>query len=60
MIVLENILEYQYEDVLRGKKKEMKYTTDKSGKVTSSEVLNPGARGQDLKLTMDVDCSKRR
>ncbi len=40
-------LEYQYEDVLRGKKKEMKYTTDKSGKVTSSEVLNPGARGQD-------------
>ncbi|HHW9402882.1 TPA: peptidoglycan D,D-transpeptidase FtsI family protein [Staphylococcus aureus] len=51
-------LEYQYEDVLRGKKKEMKYTTDKSGKVTSSEVLNPGARGQDLKLTIDIDLQK--
>ncbi len=36
----------------------MKYTTDKSGKVTSSEVLNPGARGQDLKLTIDIDLQK--
>ncbi len=52
-------LEYQYEDVLRGKKKEMKYTTDKSGKVTSSEALNPGARGQDLKLTIDIDLQKK-
>ncbi len=34
MIVLENLLEYQYEDVLRGSE-EMKYTTDESGKVTS-------------------------
>ncbi|MEJ7443272.1 penicillin-binding protein 2, partial [Staphylococcus warneri] len=38
-------LEYQYEDVLRGKKKQMKYTTDKSGKVIKSEVINPGSRG---------------
>ncbi|MDN8880889.1 penicillin-binding protein 2, partial [Staphylococcus aureus] len=35
-----------------------KYTTDKSGKVTSSEVLNPGARGKDLKLTIDIDLQK--
>ena len=41
-------LEYQYEDILRGKKKEMKYTTDKSGKVINSEVINPGSRGDDL------------
>lgn len=52
-------LEYQYEDVLRGKKKEMKYTTDKSGKVISSEVLNPGSRGQDLQLTIDIDLQKK-
>ncbi|QSY52879.1 peptidoglycan D,D-transpeptidase FtsI family protein [Staphylococcus simiae] len=51
-------LEYQYEDVLRGKKKEMKYTTDKSGKVISSEVINPGARGNDLQLTIDIDLQK--
>ena len=51
-------LEYQYENVLRGKKKEMKYTTDKSGKVISSEVINPGARGNDLQLTIDIDLQK--
>ena len=32
-------LEYQYEDVLKGTKKQMKYTTDKSGRVISSEYL---------------------
>lgn len=52
-------LEYQYEDVLRGKKKEMKYTTDKSGRVINSEVINPGARGHDLQLTIDIDLQKK-
>ena len=52
-------LEYQYEDVLRGKKKQMKYTTDKSGKVINSEVINPGSRGHDLQLTIDIDLQKK-
>ena len=53
-------LEYQYEDVLKGTKKQMKYTTDKSGRVISSEVLNPGSRGHDLQLTIDIDLQKSR
>ncbi len=52
-------LEYQYEDVLKGTKKQMKYTTDKSGRVISSEVLNPGSRGHDLQLTIDIDLQKK-
>ncbi len=52
-------LEYQYEDVLRGKKKQMKYTTDKSGKVINSEVINKGSRGDDLQLTIDIDLQKK-
>ena len=52
-------LEYQYEDVLRGKKKEMKYTTDKSGEIIDSKVVNPGSRGDDLVLSIDVDLQKK-
>ncbi|PNZ66700.1 penicillin-binding protein 2 [Staphylococcus croceilyticus] len=52
-------LEYQYEDILRGKKKQMKYTTDKSGKVINSEVINKGSRGDDLQLTIDIDLQKK-
>ena len=38
----------------------MKYTTDKSGKVINSEVINPGSRGDDLQLTIDIDLQKSR
>lgn len=41
------------------KKKQMKYTTDKSGKVINSEVINPGSRGHDLQLTIDIDLQKK-
>ena len=37
----------------------MKYTTDKSGKVISSKVINPGSRGNDLQLTIDIDLQKK-
>ena len=57
---VKSYLEYQYEDVLKGTKKQMKYTTDKSGRVISSEVLNPGSRGHDLQLTIDIDLQKSR
>ncbi|MCG7338612.1 penicillin-binding protein 2 [Staphylococcus sp. ACRSN] len=52
-------LEYQYDDILRGKKKEMKYTTDKSGDVIDSKVINPGSRGDDLVLSIDVDLQRK-
>lgn len=52
-------LEYQYESILRGKKKEMKYTTDKSGAITNTEVINPGSRGDDLVLSIDIVLQKK-
>ncbi|WP_436859892.1 peptidoglycan D,D-transpeptidase FtsI family protein [Staphylococcus caeli] len=52
-------LEYQYDDILKGKKKEMKYTTDKSGDVIDSKVISPGSRGDDLVLSIDVDLQKK-
>lgn len=52
-------LEYQYDDILKGKKKEMKYTTDKSGEVIDSKVINPGSRGDDLVLSIDIYLQKK-
>ncbi|WP_239769668.1 penicillin-binding protein 2 [Mammaliicoccus sp. P-M57] len=52
-------LEYQYEDILKGSKKKMKYVTDKSGKITSSEVISEGSRGNDLVLTIDIELQKK-
>lgn len=48
-------LELKYEDVLRGEKAKVKNTTDKSGKILSSEVISEGNRGKDLVLTIDMD-----
>lgn len=52
-------LEYQYDDILKGKKKEMKYTTDKSGEVIDSQVIQKGSRGDDLVLSIDIDLQKK-
>ncbi|UXR72954.1 penicillin-binding protein 2 [Staphylococcus sp. IVB6238] len=52
-------LEYQYESILRGKKKEMRYTTDKSGAIIDSEVVNKGSRGDDLILTIDMELQQK-
>ncbi|WP_414052459.1 peptidoglycan D,D-transpeptidase FtsI family protein [Macrococcus animalis] len=51
----QSYLEFQYENVLRGKKKKMRYLTDKSGKIINSEVISEGSRGNDLVLTIDID-----
>ncbi len=48
-------LEYQYENVLRGEKEQVKYTTDKSGEIISQEVVKEGEPGDDLYLTIDID-----
>ena len=52
-------LELQYESILRGKKKEMRYTTDKSGAIIDSEVVNNGSRGDDLVLTIDMKLQQK-
>ncbi|WP_342386950.1 peptidoglycan D,D-transpeptidase FtsI family protein [Salinicoccus bachuensis] len=48
-------LEYQYENVLRGEKEQVKYTTDKSGEIISQEVVKEGEPGDDLYLTIDIN-----
>lgn len=48
-------LEEQYEDLLRGRKEQIQYTTNKSGQVIDSEVIVPGERGKDLILTIDME-----
>lgn len=48
-------LEFQYENVLRGEKEQVKYSTDKSGKIINQEVIKPGKAGDDLYLTIDIE-----
>lgn len=48
-------LEFQYEDILRGTKEEVKYSTDRSGKILGQEVVRPGKPGNDLYLTIDIE-----
>ncbi len=52
-------LEQAYEDVLRGRKEQILYTTTKEGKVIDSEVIVEGERGKDLVLTIDIDYQKK-
>ncbi|HLR66464.1 peptidoglycan D,D-transpeptidase FtsI family protein [Virgibacillus alimentarius] len=52
-------LEEQYEEVLRGRKEQVQYTTTKSGQVIDSEVIVEGQRGKDLVLTIDMELQKR-
>lgn len=51
-------LEFQYEDVLRGKKPQVKYTTDKSGRIIGEETIEEGKAGDDLYLTIDIELQK--
>ncbi|WP_307337545.1 peptidoglycan D,D-transpeptidase FtsI family protein [Metabacillus malikii] len=51
-------LEYEYEDYLNPRKAKVKYTSDKSGNVVSTEVVDEGRRGYDLKLSFDIELQK--
>ncbi|MFC3039071.1 peptidoglycan D,D-transpeptidase FtsI family protein [Virgibacillus xinjiangensis] len=51
-------LEEQYEDVLRGRKEQIQYTTDKSGRLIDTETVVEGQRGKDLVLTIDMEFQK--
>lgn len=48
-------LEQQYEDVLRGRKEQVEYTTTKEGVIIDSETVVEGERGKDLVLTIDME-----
>lgn len=52
-------LEQQYEDVLRGRKEQIEYVTDKNGAVIDTNILVPGERGKDLVLTIDLEYQKK-
>lgn len=52
-------LEEYYEDVLRGRKEQIQYTTTKSGDVVDSKTVVEGQRGKDLVLTMDMDFQEK-
>lgn len=52
-------LEQTYEDVLRGRKEQIQYTTTKEGKVIDSKVIVEGERGKDLILTIDIDFQRK-
>ncbi|WP_010650890.1 peptidoglycan D,D-transpeptidase FtsI family protein [Oceanobacillus massiliensis] len=48
-------LELQYEDLLRGRKEQIQYTTKKDGTVIDSKTVVEGQRGKDLVLTIDME-----
>ncbi|MFC3900832.1 peptidoglycan D,D-transpeptidase FtsI family protein [Aliicoccus persicus] len=48
-------LELMYEEVLSGEKEVIKYSTDRSGTVINQEVFDPGAPGDDIYLTIDIE-----
>ncbi|MUK87116.1 penicillin-binding protein 2 [Ornithinibacillus sp. L9] len=52
-------LEEQYEEVLRGRKEQIKYTTSKNGSVLGVETVVQGERGKDLVLTVDMEFQQR-
>ncbi|WP_444685125.1 peptidoglycan D,D-transpeptidase FtsI family protein [Alkalicoccus luteus] len=52
-------LEAQYESVLRGRKGERESYLDGSGSAVRQPSENPGSRGQDLKLTVDMELYQR-
>ncbi|WP_087971686.1 peptidoglycan D,D-transpeptidase FtsI family protein [Oceanobacillus rekensis] len=48
-------LELQYEDLLRGRKEQIQYTTTKNGTLIGSETIVEGERGKDLVLSIDME-----
>ncbi|MCP3030324.1 penicillin-binding protein 2 [Halobacillus sp. A1] len=52
-------LEEQYEDVLRGTKEKVQYTTDSDNNVIDTEVVREGSRGKDLMLSLDIELQEK-
>lgn len=52
-------LEEQYEDLLRGRKEQIQYTTNNNGQVIDSKTIVEGERGKDLVLTIDMEFQEK-
>ncbi|MBT2214472.1 penicillin-binding protein 2 [Virgibacillus dakarensis] len=52
-------LEEQYEELLRGRKEQIEYTTNKNGEIVDTNVVVEGQRGKDLVLTIDMKFQER-
>lgn len=52
-------LEEYYEELLRGRKEQIEYTTTKAGTVIDQKVAVPGERGKDLVLTIDIELQEK-
>ncbi|KGX87511.1 peptidoglycan D,D-transpeptidase FtsI family protein [Pontibacillus litoralis] len=52
-------LEKEYEAVLKGEKKKIQYTTNRSGDIVEEEIVHKGKQGNDLMLTLDMELQKR-
>ncbi|QXE00437.1 penicillin-binding protein 2 [Terribacillus sp. DMT04] len=51
-------LEMEYESLLKGDKKRVRYITDNDNNIVSQEVISDGQRGQDLQLSINMDFQK--
>lgn len=51
-------LEKEYESILKGDKKRVRYVTDNNNNIVSQEVISEGQRGQDLQLSINMDFQK--
>lgn len=54
-----SLIEYEYESLLRGSKSISKTETDNVGDILSKSELYPGAKGNNLILTIDMDFQNR-
>lgn len=52
-------LEEQYEDLLKGRKQQIQYVTNKNHQVIDSKVVVEGERGNDLVLTFDMELQNK-
>ncbi|KGP91973.1 penicillin-binding protein [Pontibacillus chungwhensis BH030062] len=52
-------LEKRYEMVLKGQKEKVEHTVNSDQEVINSEVIQEGTRGDDLRLTVDMELQKR-
>ncbi|MFD1850267.1 peptidoglycan D,D-transpeptidase FtsI family protein [Oceanobacillus bengalensis] len=52
-------LEEYYEDLLKGRKEQIQYTTTKDGSIIGAETVVEGERGKDLVLSIDMEFQER-
>ncbi|MFP7492978.1 penicillin-binding protein 2 [Terribacillus saccharophilus] len=51
-------LEMEYESLLKGDKKRVRYITDNQNNIVSTETISEGQRGQDLQLSINMEFQK--